>query len=91
MAPVNPTTPALIPFDPNPSRERVRSILAMTLIGLVVFEMVSFIVLGAWRPHDSTKTAALKDLVQLILTPTLTLASAVMGFYYASQQTPPTS
>jgi uncharacterized membrane protein len=89
--PITVTPPATVPSDPAPSRERVRSILAVSLIGLVIVEMVWFLWLGTAGVRRGAEAeqalAALEELIAMVLTPTITLASAVLGFYYATKDT----
>jgi hypothetical protein len=80
--------PELTPYSPAEDREAVRSWLAFLLIGLVVVEIVGFGVMGfviVRNPASAAQIDGVKELIGLLLTPSIALASAVMGFYYATK------
>jgi hypothetical protein len=84
--------PTLEPYDIEQSRERVRSTLAVILIALVVLEIIGICIVGGWAilyPREviaaDKAVSALKEIAVLVLPPSIALASAVMGFYYASK------
>jgi ABC-type cobalamin transport system permease subunit len=91
MAVVETTSgPTLVAFDAGRSRERVRSSLALLLVGLVVFEIVGIVWIAyALFTHSDGQqidkaVSFLKDVAGIILSPTIALAGAVMGFYFAT-------
>jgi hypothetical protein len=84
--------PILEPFELQRDRERIRSILAIILVALIVCEIFGIGIVGAWTilvPKDAMPAekaiSAIKDIAVLVLPPSIALASAVMGFYYASK------
>jgi len=84
--------PTLEPFQLQRDRERIRSILAIVRLVLIVCELFGIGMVGAWAILVPTDTmppekaiSAIKDIAVLVLPPTIALASAVMGFYYASK------
>jgi hypothetical protein len=87
----NVRTPRLVEYSPEQDRENIRSILALLLIGLVIFEILglggvaSYAVLHPDKDLGVDKAvSAIKDIAGLVLTPSIALAGAVMGFYYAT-------
>jgi hypothetical protein len=86
------TPPALERYDPGKNRETIRSVLAILLIGLVMIEIIGLGALGSWAVINPTKDVgldkvmgAIKEIAGVILSPSIALASAVMGFYYATK------
>jgi hypothetical protein len=84
--------PTLVPYDAGPTRERVRSVLALLLMGLVFSEVLGIGWMAAYAVvHPNSEfgldkiSGLIKDLATLVLTPTIALAGAVMGFYYGSK------
>jgi hypothetical protein len=84
------TTPAPTALRILKEREDVRSLVALLLISLVVVEILGFGWIGyyAITHPDGTQTdkvvGFLKDLAGVVLSPSIALASAVMGFYFAT-------
>lgn len=72
-----------LPYDPEPSRERVRAGMAGALILLFFIEVLWL--LGAVIAGCIDITTA-KEAGLLVVQPTFGLASAVTGFYYGSRQ-----
>ena len=75
-------------------REVVRSTLAVLLIGLVIIEILGLGIAGLTAVFQQATAAekvvtAIKDIASLLLTPSIALASAVMGFYYANNTNSP--
>ena len=72
-----------IPYNPEPEREQVRGWLAKGLLLLVASEALAFVILAltSCAPLDD-----IKELVGLILSPTIAFASAATGFYFASNK-----
>jgi len=84
--------PTLEPYHIERAREGVRTSLAIILIALVVLQILGICGVGGWSilyPRDGITTdqviSALKEIAVLVLPPSIALASAVMGFYYATK------
>jgi hypothetical protein len=85
--------PQLIRYEPERDRETIRSALAILLIGLVIIEIVGLGGVGGYALLHPDKDLgidkvmpAIKDLAGIVLTPSIALAGAVMGFYYATKK-----
>jgi hypothetical protein len=78
-----PLRPGDPPFDPEPIRERVRSWLAIGPVGWTVALMLA---IAAAVLYFRIDVAIAKELATLLITPSLALASAVTGFYFASRR-----
>ncbi len=69
------------PFDPARSRERTRT---WAVVGLgAIYAVESAFLLGSWA--DGRSIADLKELVTLLVTPTVTLLGTALGFYFSSR------
>lgn len=71
------------PFDPEPYREIVRAVVAFALILCVIGE-IAFLLAAV--PLGWLDMAGVKELAGLALTPTIGLAGAAIGFYYAGRR-----
>lgn len=71
------------PYDPEPDRERVRGRMAFTLIALFAFEVVFLLaaVAAGWLTVPDAET-----LGSIVSAPTVGLAGAATGFYYATRR-----
>lgn len=76
------TAPAKEPYDPEPQREKIRGRLAVCLIGLFALEVIALFasVIFGWLT-----IAEAKEMVAILVTPTVGLAGAVTGFYYGGK------
>jgi len=81
--PLSEYRPQEVPYDPSRHRELVRSILAIGSIGLVALEVIGFLWMFAFGTRDFGE---LKDLVGVILSPSIALASAATGFYFGGHK-----
>jgi hypothetical protein len=70
------------PYNPEPDRERVRGWMAFGLIGLFAVEVIFLLIAvsAGW-----ITSAEAMDLGSLVLSPTIGLAGAATGFYYATR------
>jgi hypothetical protein len=73
--------PTTLEHDPEPGRERIRGRLAATLVGAV---LVGSLGLGGSVVAEWLELATAKELATVLLTPLYGLASAAVGFYYAT-------
>jgi len=83
--------PTLEPYIER-AREGVRTALAIILISLVVAEIIGICGIVGWSilfPNDGITLdkviSAVKEMTALVLPPSIALASAVVGFYYATK------
>ena len=73
------------PFDSKRHHDEARSTIAFWLLGLLTGLLVATAIgFGGLTTHPTFDQ--LKSLVELILTPLLTLVSAATGFYFGSQK-----
>ncbi|MFM0649843.1 hypothetical protein PQR14_36475 [Paraburkholderia bryophila] len=88
-APLPLQRPALRDYDPRPDHDKARRRIAYWLLALLTILLVATVVgTGAFfflKPPTSTFDQ-FKSIVELILTPLLTLVSAATGFYFGSQE-----
>lgn len=85
--------PALAPYDPTPDREVKRGQIALllvgTLVGLVGFAFVIFIVveviIANW-PDAKVNIDHIRVFVEMLLTPMVGLVGAVAGFYFGEKK-----
>jgi hypothetical protein len=83
--PVDPSRllePATEPYDPEPKRENVRLLLAASLVGLVIVEVLA--AFGALIAGQSIQD--LRALLQIVLSPSVALAGSATGFYFGGQR-----
>ncbi|BCX18198.1 MAG: hypothetical protein KatS3mg117_1880 [Geminicoccaceae bacterium] len=74
--------PKIVPFDPEPQREKLRGWIAVGLVVLFALAIAASFLSFWWLPD---KTDDLKDFLPLVLTPLTSVVSAVVGFYYGAQ------
>jgi hypothetical protein len=70
------------PYDPEPSRDKVRAAIALLLIGLFCVEVL-VLMIGVTRCWLDIANA--KELATLVVPPTIGLAGAATGFYYGTK------
>ncbi len=70
------------PFDPAPKRERLRGVIAISLVGLLVgIVVMTFISLATgWVAFPDVK-----GVLDLVLAPVIGLVGAVTGFYFGER------
>ena len=68
----------------RPHREKLRGVIAIWLLAIFTAEVLARL---ACQLFFENKSAAAKDIVGLILTPTIALLGAVSGFYYGAKDT----
>jgi hypothetical protein len=74
-------TPVLIPFNPEPQRERLRGWIAIGLLGMLALVLLcSFVSL--WLKIDNE---SLRNVLTILVGPLVALVSAATGFYYGSR------
>lgn len=69
------------PYDPRRDRETVRRWVAIGLVGLLAIEVVGAFILFA---ATSRTIGEPKDLMTVVITPTVSLVGAAVGFHYGS-------
>jgi len=73
--------PGTVPYDPEPKRENTRGILAVGLVGLVGAEVIfGFVALMSGTAIDD-----LRQLFELVFSPSVALAGSATGFYFAGR------
>lgn len=73
--------PGTVPYDPEPKRENTRGILAVGLVGLVGVEVIlGFIALMSGTPIED-----LRQLFEVVFSPSVALAGSATGFYFAGR------
>lgn len=72
------------------ARERMRGVLAVMLACLLIIEVIAGVIamLCPDIVHDEAAVGAVKDLLTIVLGPTVALVGAATGFYYGTK--PPT-
>jgi len=83
--PVDPSSllePGTEPYDPEPRRETVRLLLAASLVGLVIIEVLAAFgaLIGGISMND------LRPLLQIVFAPSVALAGSATGFYFAGSR-----
>lgn len=68
--------------DPPPHREKLRGRIAVWLLAIFTLEIVAVLAAILFLPD---RLSAAKEVIVLIMTPTLTLLGAVTGFYYGAK------
>ena len=69
-------------YDPAPEREKLRGTLALLLVSLLIgIVLLGFV--SVW--FNWVAIADLKQLLELVFTPVVTLVGAVTGFYYGER------
>jgi hypothetical protein len=70
-------------YDPASDREKVRGILALSLVITLIGVVVASLLVVLLVPDN---VGALGEVLQLILSPLVGLVGAATGFYYGSRQ-----
>ena len=73
--------PGTVPYDPEPKRENTRGILAVGLVSLVALEVV----LGFVALMTGTSIGDLRQLFEIVFSPSVALAGSATGFYFAGR------
>lgn len=68
-------------YNPEPQRERLRGIIALTLIGILAGSLVWIMTLVSIRAIDAT---TLNTLLTGVFTPLLAATGVATGFYFAT-------
>lgn len=73
--------PDTVPYNPEPKRENIRGLLAGGLVGLVGLEVaLGFIALMTGSAIDD-----LRELLEVVFSPSVALAGSATGFYFAGR------
>jgi hypothetical protein len=67
-------------------REGVRALLAFSIFALLCFEIVFGLFVLLRVSKDPQQLTALKDVLGMVLSPTVALFGAATGFYYGTRQ-----
>jgi len=78
--------PKLVPYDPNPHRDKMRGRLAMTLVSTLTGTIAGALTIVAFAP---TRIEAVSELLGAILGPLVALVGAATGYYFGAREQPP--
>ncbi|MDQ2956474.1 MAG: hypothetical protein M3Y42_05880 [Actinomycetota bacterium] len=82
--PPAPGGPKLEAWNPEPGREDVRKYVAYWLLGILSFVVIATVTLIVTERWTKLSTDDVRSTIELVFSPIVTLVSAVIGFYYAS-------
>lgn len=75
-----------MPITREAELDRTRKILALVLLGILAIEVVAALMAVFFA---ATVTAAMKDMLGLVFTPTIALVGAATGFYFGQTRSTP--
>lgn len=83
--PITIGAPIIPPTEPiEIQQEKTRKVLALALVGILGVVLLAAVIAGLLPGKGNSRSTAMKDILPIILGPTVALVGAATGFYFGS-------